>query len=121
MRPRLRVALFVALAAALPATPPARAFSPSSTTTDTLAELNKAARAAYAVGKAENLARTGPVIVVGDDLLFIRDGERTQMAYLPPLYTMLKTVSHFALGAVVVLRPFEIGRASGREGGVRYV
>src|SRR3546814_20711877 len=93
MRPLLRVALFVALAAALPAPPPARAFSPSSTTTDTLAELNKAAPAASAVGKAETLARPGPVLVVVADLPFIPAPQRTAMAYQQPLHTTLQTLA----------------------------
>ena len=104
MRPiaRLAVALLLAVGAALPA----QAFAPSEAADAALADLNKAARAAYALGKAENLARTGPVILVENELIFIRDGERTVVPYLPPLYTTLKNVSHIALGTVVLLQAY---------------
>ena len=104
---RLAVAVLLAVGAALPAaSEPARAFAPSETADAALADLNKAARAAYALGKAENLARTGPVILVENDLIFIRNGERTTVPYLPPLYTTLKSVSHIALGTVVLLQAY---------------
>lgn len=104
MRPiaRLAAALLLAVGIALPA----HAFAPSETADAALADLNKAARAAYALGKAENLARTGPVILVENDLIFIRDGERTVVPYLPPLYTTLKNVSHIALGTIVLLQAY---------------
>lgn len=104
MRPiaRLTVALLLAVGTALSA----HAFAPSETADAALADLNKAARAAYALGKAANLARTGPVILVENDLIFIREGERTTVPYLPPLYTTLKSVSHIALGTVVLLQAY---------------
>ena len=104
MRPIFRLAAVAVLAVGTAF--PANAFAPSETADAALADLNKAARAAYAVGKAENLARTSPVILVENDLIFIRDGARTTVPYLPPLYTVLKSVSHIALGTVVLLQAY---------------
>lgn len=102
MRPFLRIATILLItAAALPAA----AFAPDEVE-GRMAALNGAARQAYAVGKAETMSRTDPILVVADDLIFIREGGREEVPYLPALYTVLKTVSHVALGTVSLLQPW---------------
>jgi len=87
----------------LTAAPRAQAFSDPS---EALSALNAAARAAYAAGKDKQLERVGPVILVGSEIIFIRSGTETNASYTPPLYTVLKSISHLSLGTIVVLQPF---------------
>ena len=87
----------------LAAAPHAQAFSDPN---EALAALNAAARVAYAAGKAKQLERVGPVILVGSEITFIRSGTETNASYTPPLYTLLKSISHLSLGTIVVLQPF---------------
>lgn len=66
--------------------------------------LNKAARGAYADGRAALIARTSPVIVVAfDELVLLRDGKETRENFTPAAYHQLKSVSHVPLGLVALL------------------
>lgn len=78
--------------------------SPALSEPGVLDDLNRAALAAYAAGKQQQLARVSPIIVVGNDITFIRNGEQTTVPYIPPLYDALKSVSHISLGAIVLLQ-----------------
>lgn len=82
--------------------PPAKA--------DDLTDLNTAARAAYAKGRAALLAAADPVIVVAFDELVLRHkGQRRSIVYTPPLYHRLKEVAHLPLGLFGVLAPVAAG------------
>ncbi|MDB5353344.1 MAG: hypothetical protein JWN86_4591 [Planctomycetota bacterium] len=64
-------------------------------------------RSFYAGGRAETLAKLGPVIVVElDRLILIRDGNRIEAPVIPPLYHRLKAISHVPLAIYVSLAPY---------------
>src|SRR4051794_38681755 len=74
---------------------------------DAFEEADLAFRDLYSRGRAATLARLGPVIVVeGDNLVLLRDGRRTEVGAIPPLYHRLKSVSHIPLALYVALAPF---------------
>ncbi|WP_435009721.1 hypothetical protein P12x_000969 [Tundrisphaera lichenicola] len=67
-------------------------------------------RTLYAMGRAETLARLGPVIVVEmDQLILLRDGRRTAATVIPPRYHRLKSISHIPLALYVALAPWGDG------------
>jgi hypothetical protein len=85
----------------------ARAAEPAS---DPLLELNQEFRAAYARGRKQILAKSGPVIVVeGDNVVLLRDDRRTEVRAVPELYHTLKAVSHVPLAIYVLLAPYGDG------------
>ncbi len=64
-------------------------------------------RSMYGGGRAATLARLGPVIVVElDSLVLIRDGQRSEVKVVPPVYHRLKAVSHVPLALYVALAPY---------------
>lgn len=70
---------------------------------DHLTRCNEQFREIYRIVRAEALAHASPVILLsGDELTFLRQGERKVVAYLPPLYHELKAYSHIALAAYLV-------------------
>lgn len=71
-----------------------------------LQSFNDTARAAYAAGKAEMLAKKGPVIIVGRDLALLTQGREVHADYTPASYTTQKTISHLALGTIALLEAF---------------
>ncbi|MBX9790077.1 MAG: hypothetical protein K2Y37_14265 [Pirellulales bacterium] len=76
----------------------------TATALDPLVELNSAFRAAYAAHRADKLAAGGPVIIVsGDDLVLLAEGNRTQVRFSPDIYHVLKTYSHAPLAVHVML------------------
>jgi len=76
---------------------PALAADPAAETA--LDEFNKAARAVYATGRSQMLARTDPVVLVAFDTLILRrKGEEKQINFTPPGYHRLKATAHVALG-----------------------
>ncbi len=76
----------------------------------TLNEFNKAARAAYAEGRARMLARTDPVVLVAFDTLILRrKGEETKINFTPDAYHRLKSAAHVALGLYGALAPVSEG------------
>lgn len=74
--------------------------------THTLKALNDAARAAYAVGRAEMLEHHGPVIIVSGDITLLKDGQEVRADYTPDSYDALKTVAHLTLGVVGLLQAY---------------
>ncbi len=75
-----------------------------------LSDFNKAARAAYADGRAQMLARTDPVVLVAFDTLILRrNGQETKIDFTPPGYDRLKSVAHVALGVYGALAPVTDG------------
>ncbi len=88
----MRLALLAALCACAGA--PSRP-APS----DPLAELNRAARAAYAEARERALANAGPVLIVGPDrITLLHAGARSEFELRPARYQDLKAIAHFALG-----------------------
>ncbi len=84
------------------------------TPSDALDQLNVAARAAYSDGRAAQLARTGPVIVVAfDRLVLLRNGGETKETFTPPVYHQLKSIAHLPLGLVTLLLPETPGARDG--------
>lgn len=76
-----------------------------------LNDLNKAARAVYAAGKAQLLARADPVVIVAFDTLILRrGGAETRVDFTPPVYDRLKSIAHLSLGLYGALAPVA-GRA----------
>ena len=72
-------------------------------TGDHLTRFNEQFREIYRIVRAEALAHVSPVIVVnGDELVFLRQGDRKSVTYLPELYHQLKAYSHVALAAFLV-------------------
>jgi hypothetical protein len=90
-RPTARLTLLAALLVAWPAL----AFDPGA---DPYAELNKAAREAYAAAKAQALRPDQPVFLVGRDITLMKDGQRWTQPIAPALYRDLKSLSHIPLG-----------------------
>lgn len=65
---------------------------------DPLAEFDRDFRGYYATGRAETLARFGPIIRVEQDMLILlHAGGRREVSAIPPLYHELKAVSHIPL------------------------
>ena len=84
--------------------------APPDPAADPLAVLNRSFRTAYQRGRAETLARAGPVILAeGDDLVLLHDGRREAVTYVPAAYHDLKAVAHVPLALYVLLAPFGDG------------
>jgi hypothetical protein len=80
-----------------------RPLDPSAVPQDALGHLNDQFRNLYRITRGETLVRTSPVIVVeGDDLILLRDGERRRAAVVPPLYHELKAYAHIPLAAYLM-------------------
>src|SRR6266852_1598170 len=87
----MRLALLAVLCACAGAPPKP---SPS----DPLAELNRAARAAYAEARERALANAGPVLIVGPArITLLHAGARSEFELSPARYHDLKAIAHFAL------------------------
>ena len=66
---------------------------------DPFAELNRAARAAYAEARERALANAGPVLIVGPErITLLHAGTHSEFELRPAQYQDLKAVAHFALG-----------------------
>src|SRR5438045_2478127 len=66
---------------------------------DPLADLNRAARAAYADARGRALAGSGPVLIVGPArIALLNAGARTEYELVPARYHDLKAIAHLALG-----------------------
>ncbi len=88
----MRLALLAALCACAGAPPKP---APS----DPLAELNRAARAAYAEARDRALASAGPVLIVGPArIALLHAGARSEFELSPARYHDLKAIARFALG-----------------------
>lgn len=84
----------------------APAFAADPAAEATLEAFNKAAREAYAAGRAQMLARTDPVVLVAFDTLILRrKGEETKVDFTPKSYHRLKSTAHVALGLYGALAP----------------
>lgn len=93
--------------------PPAKETRSENATGDSLLDLNKTFREAYARARQETLARTSPVIVVeGDNLVLLRKGQRTEVKFMPERYHTLKAVAHIPLALYVMLVPYGGGEIS---------
>lgn len=69
-----------------------------------LDSLNGEFRAQYQLALSESLERAGPLILEeGDDLILIRNGERTRVSVKPVEYHELKAVAHIPLALFVML------------------
>src|SRR5438128_906629 len=100
-RPLVTLAIIAALLpclVALHARVPRRPVEERSSSPDAYEDADLAFRDLYSRGRAATLARLGPVIVVEmDNLVLLRDGQRTEAKVIPPLYHRLKSVSHVPL------------------------
>ena len=75
-----------------------------SSSSDPMATLNKAFRAAYRKAREATLARSGPVILVeGDDLVLKKGGQRVEIHYTPAVYHVLKSFAHIPLALDVIV------------------
>jgi hypothetical protein len=73
-------------------------------TADPLLDLNNASRMFYTLAKQQTLAKCGPVMIaVGDDLVLLKGGTRTQARVVPEIYHTLKTFDHISLALDVAL------------------
>ena len=73
---------------------------------DPLVTLNDSFREAYARYRQKLIEGSGPVLLVeGDTLVLIREGKRSEVPYLPPIYDTLKSVAHVPLAVYVLLMP----------------
>ncbi len=73
---------------------------------DPLVSLNQTFRAWYAAEKSRRLEHPGPMVMVkGDALVFLRQGERKEFQLIPNGYHRLKAVSHIPLAIEVKLGP----------------
>lgn len=61
-------------------------------------DLNAAARESYAAARALALKSDQPVFLVTDTVTLIRGEDLGSLAYSPPLYQFLKSISHLPLG-----------------------
>lgn len=80
---------------------------------DSLEELNKSFRDIYARGRQATLKHTHPIVIVeGDNLVLLRNGQRTEVRIVPEIYHTLKAVSHIPLAVYALFAPYgadEIG------------
>src|SRR5437764_10346590 len=85
----MRLLLFAALFACAGAAP----------RPDPIADLNRAARDAYAEARGLALAGAGPVLIVGPaHIVLLNAGARTAYELAPARYQELKSIAHLALG-----------------------
>lgn len=71
-----------------------------------LTALNNAFRAAYSDAKSRVLAASGPTLIVnGDNLSLLRDGQRLEANVGVPIYDPVKTIAHIPLAIYVTLTP----------------
>src|ERR1039457_6744517 len=69
-----------------------------------LDSLNGEFRAQYQLALRESLEQAGPLILEeGDDLILLRNGERTRVSVKPVEYHELKAVAHIPLALFVML------------------
>lgn len=103
--------LLAALAISNPAqaqqsTSPPISANPQLQPSDPLSTLNAAFRSAYAELRSQIVGETGPVIIhLGDTMVLIKDGVRTEAPSLTPHYHELKSVAHVPLAVYVMLLP----------------
>ena len=71
-----------------------------------LATLNQTSLDAYRSGRQQYITDPGPLIIAGSDLTFLVNGQEWHAGYTPPIYTVLKSLSHPYLGTIVLLVPF---------------
>jgi hypothetical protein len=72
---------------------------PKPTPADPFADLNRAARAAYAEARTRALGNAEPVLIVGPaHITLLRGASRDEFELVPPLYQDLKSIAHLALG-----------------------
>ena len=73
---------------------------------EALTSPNGAFRQAYADARRRLLAGAGPrIIVSGDRIALVRNGQRADAVFGVPLYDSLKTVAHIPLAIYVTLTP----------------
>ena len=88
---------------------PARARGQSESP-DPIRNLNGAFRQAYGDARTRTLAGSGPVILVtGDKLALLRDGQRIEGTTVDRQYHDLKTIAHLPLCIYLLLAPCEEG------------
>src|SRR4051812_13472935 len=67
--------------------------------------LNEHFRQLYAEEKQHIISTLGPVVVLtGDKVVLVKDGKRQEAVFVPPSYTLYKTVDHIPLMIFVFLR-----------------
>src|SRR5262245_2803479 len=70
---------------------------------DILTTLNNASRMLYTRAKSRALAREGPVMIVGDDLVMRQGEKRRQARVIPETYHTLKAFAHIPMAIDVEL------------------
>jgi hypothetical protein len=82
--------------------------SPSapSAAADTLAQVDQAFRSAYELAVRESIATAPPtLLVLGGKIVLYRNGNRSELPLLSPLFDELKTVAHVPLSLFAILQP----------------
>ncbi|NBC34825.1 MAG: hypothetical protein GVY13_19310 [Alphaproteobacteria bacterium] len=111
------VPLLLAALLWLGAAVPAHAFADGEAAATPVAEaalerFNREMRGLYGEARAQMLAATGPVIVVGfETVTLLHDGERHERRYTPAIYHRLKAVVHVILGVAGATLPALEGAA----------
>jgi hypothetical protein len=83
---------------------------------DAFASVDQSFRGFYARARARTLSELSPLIVVElDGLTLIRDGKRTRVETIPPIYHRLKALSHIPLAIYVALGPYGPGPIDDRR------
>ena len=78
---------------------------------DPLVTLNNAFRAEYSRAKSEALRKIGPLIIVeGTNVIFVRNGKRTEAQIQPPMYQSLKAVAHIPFAVFLMLDQSNFGQ-----------
>lgn len=73
------------------------------TPADALGQVNEQFRSVYRTVRAERLVHTSPVVIAdGDDLILLRDANRTSVSVIPRLYHDLKAYAHIPLAAYLM-------------------
>jgi len=71
--------------------------------TDPFVRLNDAFRIEYSKAKTAALAKAGPLIIVeGNNVVLLRNGQRTESQLLPPIYHSLKAVAHIPFAVFLI-------------------
>jgi len=88
------LAFLLSVAGATAETPPA------------LTALNNAFRAAYADARSRVRKSSGPTLIVnGDNIALLREGQRVEANVGTPIYDPVKTIAHIPLAIYVILTP----------------
>jgi len=77
---------------------------------DPLVTLNNAFRTEYGRARTNALSKVGPLIIVeGNDVVLLKNGQRTTAEILPPIYHSLKAIAHIPFAVFLIFEQLGTG------------